>query len=404
MIFILAWRNIWRNKQRTLITMASVFFAVILSILLSSLQIGVFENLINNIVSFYSGYVQIHKSGYWNERIIDNSFRLSSDFYSLTGTDKRVKGVVPRLESFGLGSNGDLTKGLMIIGTEPEPEDFLTSLKSKVIRGNYLDDSKRSSVMSEGLAKKLQLDVGDSVVLLSQGYHGAIASGKFAIEGIVKFGSPELNDKSVYIPLKVAQEMFSAENMVTSAVLLIDNPEEIGSIKNNVAAALGNKYEVMTWEEMMPEITQHLEADRAGFFIISGILYLIIAFGIFGTVLMMTCEREYEFGVLVSIGMKKKKLSTMLILETIMIAIAGVIGGAIVSIPLIYYFHNSPLRITGDVAKVYEQFGFEAVFPTSTDPSHIVVQALIILCIALLISVYPTFKILLMNPVESMKK
>lgn len=384
--------------------MASVFFAVILSILLSSLQMGVFENLINNVVSFYSGYIQVHKAGYWNERIIDNCFRLDQDVMMKMRQISGVKGFVPRLESFGLGSNEEITKGLLIIGTDPAAEDQLTSLKKKIVKGQFLETQRRSSVISEGLAKKLMLDVGDSVVLLSQGYHGAFASGKFLIDGVVRFGSPELNDRSIYIPLSVAQEMFGADGMVTSLVLLIDNAEKIQALKAGAKEVLGNKYEVMSWDEMMPEIVQHVEADRAGFFIISGILYLIIAFGIFGTILMMASERDYEFGVLLAIGMKKLRLSSMLILETVLIAIAGVILGAVISVPLIIYFSNHPIKITGEVARIYEQFGFEAIFPTSTDPSHIYVQAVIVLFIAILISTYPVFRILFMNPVESMKK
>jgi ABC-type lipoprotein release transport system permease subunit len=399
----LTWRNLWRNRRRTIITMASITFAVVLAIVIKSLQDGVFDNLVKNVVSFHSGYIQVHKKGYHDEQVLENSFVL---FDSLIKKIEQpsVKAAVPRIESFALASTGNITKGCMVVGTDPKKENALTSLKSKLIDGEYFNKDQNLALIAEGLAKRLNLSVNDTIVLLGQGYQGAIAAGKYPIKGIVKFGQPQLNDGLVYLPLITAQNFLSAENIITSIALAIDDRENIDIIQQSVASKLGNEYEVMTWKQMMPDIENHIRADAAGFYVWTGILYLIIAFGIFGTILMMTAERRYEFGMLIAIGMKKIELGKMLIAETILISIWGTLAGMLISVPVVLYLQKNPIHFTGERAKAYEQFGFEAIFPATFDGNNFLSQALVVLILALIIGVYPLWYVSRLNPVAAMRK
>ena len=399
----LTWRNLWRNKRRTIITMASISFAVVLAIVIKSLQDGVFDNLIKNVVGFYSGYIQVHKKGYQDEQVLENSFVFSD---SLIRRIQRpyVTTVVPRLEAFALASAGNETKGCMVVGTDPAKEDQLTSLRNKLLIGTYFSSNENVALVAQGLAKRLNLSVNDTIVLLGQGYQGAVAAGKYVIKGIVKFGQPQLNDGLVYLPLGAAQQFLSAENIVTSLALGIDNAENLDAIQRSIASSMGNDYEVMTWKQMMPDIENHIKADAAGFYVWTGILYIIIAFGIFGTILMMTAERKYEFGMLIAIGMKKIKLGRMLVAETILISVCGTLTGMILSIPVVLYLRESPIHFTGDRAKAYENFGFEAIFPATVSGSIFLSQALVVLIIALLIGVYPIWNVTRLNPVSALRK
>ena len=160
----------------------------------------------------------------------------------------------------------------------------------------------------------------------------------------------------------------------------------------------------MNWTELMPEIANHIKADGASFYVFTGILYLIIAFGIFGTILMMTAERRYEFGMLIAIGMKKIRLGLILLYETILITILGVISGILISLPFTIYFNQKPLRFTGEIADIYERFGFEALFPTALDTGIFITQSMIVLIIAFIIGLYPLWHISRINPVNAMKK
>lgn len=400
----LAWKNMWRNKHRTAITISATFFAVILSIVTSSLQDGVFDNLIKNVVSFYSGYIQVHKQGYWDERILDNTFERTVQLEDKIRQQYNVIGVAPRLESFALASSEDLTKGCMVVGISPEEENKITSLKSKVSAGEYLISYDREVLLGEGLANRLKLHEQDTLVLIGQGYHGATAAGKYRIKGLVKFGSPDLNNQSLFLSLSAAQELFSADGRLTSYVLAVEDPSLLNSTAGAVRTAIGSAYETMTWEEMMPEVVQHIQTDNASMYIIQGILYMLICFGIFGTLLMMMVERKYEMGMLVAIGMKKVKLMQLLMMESILTILSGCLLGMLTSIPIVYYLYKYPIRFTGELADVYEEFGFEAIFPGSTDPKIFVTQGLVVLILGMLLSLYPLVRVARLNPVSAMKK
>lgn len=404
MILKLIWRNLWRNSRRTLITMASIAFAVLFAVLMKSFQDGVFNNLIKNVVGYYSGYVQIHQKGYWDEQILDNSFELKKKLNDQLQQNHQITAIVPRLETFVLASKGNTTKGCLLVGTDVVRENKLTQLKSKLIKGSYFKNNEATVLLAEGLAKRLEVSVNDTIVLFGQGFHGVMAAGKYKIKGIIHLASPEMNAAFVYLPLTATQSFLSAENRLTSVSLGIDDPENTDAIAQNIKAIIGQQYEVMPWQELIPDVANHIKADGFSFYIFSGILYLIIGFGLFGTVLMMTAERKYEFGMLIAIGMKKSKLQLILFGETVLITFFGVLLGIFLSLPLVLYLKEKPIRFGGELAKAYEQFGFEALFPTNVDQNIFITQSLIVLGMAVLIGVYPLWHIHGLDPVNAMKK
>ncbi|MFH4968338.1 FtsX-like permease family protein [Gaetbulibacter sp. M240] len=394
----------WRNHYRTAITMSAVFFAVLLAVLTSSLQVGVFDNLIKNVVSFYNGYVQVHKNGYWEEQILDNVFDDKTLLQDKILSVENIGSITPRFESFVLVATDSITKGCLIVGIVPSKEDVITQLKSKIIDGDYLGDYDTDILMSKGLAERLRVGLNDTIILLGQGYHGALASGKFRIKGVLEFGSPELNKQTLYLNLPVTQEMFGAPNKLTSYVIHLKDTRAMNATALSLAHLLDANYEVMTWEEMMPEVSQHIKTDKGSMYIIFMLLYILVCFGIFGTLLMMMVERKYEFGMLVAIGMKKIKLIYLLILESSFTVITGCLLGIGISVPIVWYLKVHPIRFTGEFAKTYQEFGFEPIFPTSTDSSVFIEQGLIVLTLGLILSLYPIIKVIRLRPVESMKK
>ncbi|HET9277329.1 MAG TPA: FtsX-like permease family protein, partial [Flavitalea sp.] len=395
----LVWKNMWRNKQRTTITIAAIYFAVILSVVASSLQDGVFDNLIKGIVGYYNGYVQVHKHGYWDEQILDNTFKNSDGLRQNILRQDNITGLAPRLESFALASSTELTKGCLVIGIDPETEDKITALREKVVEGKYLTSEDKGVLLAEGLANRLNLHLHDTLVVMGQGYHGAIAAGKYRINGIVKFGLAELNDQSLYLSLPAAQELYSADGLITSFVLALDNPKYMDATAKAVQSSIGSHYETMTWEEMMPEVEQHIRTDNGSMYIIQGILYLLICFGIFGTLVMMMVERKYEMGMLVAIGMKKIKLMQLLLMESVLTVLSGCALGILTSIPIVFYLYKYPIRFRGKLGDAYVQFGFEPIFPASLDATVFITQGLIVLALGMILSIYPLLKVAGLDPV-----
>lgn len=400
----LAWKNLWRNKSRTSITIAAIFFAVLLSVLTSSLKTGIFDNLINNVVSFYSGYIQVHKKGYWEDQLLDNSFKLTNSTSNLILANSNVSHLSPRLESFALASAGEITKGCLVVGVIPDAENTITQLADKLIQGEYFTSYGKGILIAEGLLNRTKLALNDTIVLIGQGYHGSTAAGKYVIEGVVKFGSPDLNDRLIYMPLALAQEMYGAQAMITSYVLSLNNINDLALTTKELKTSLASEYEVLTWGEMMPDIKQHIGNDTQNMLVVQAVLYLLISFGIFGTLLMMMAERRFELGMLVAIGMKKSKLAFLLLTESILTVVVGCALGLIASIPVVYYFNKRPIQITGTMASAYERFGFEAIFPTSVHSSNFISQGITVLIIGLILSFYPIYVVWKLNPVEAMRK
>lgn len=400
----LAWKNMWRNRQRTAITMAAIFFAVVLSILTSSLTTGVFDNLVNNLVGMYTGYIQIHKNGYWEEQNLDNSFESDKKIEQSVLNSSQVSSLSPRLETFSLVSGASNTKGCILLGIDPEKEDKITNVKSKIIEGEYIDANDNAVIVAEGLLKRLRLRVKDTLVIIGQGYHGTTAAGEYLIKGVIHLGSPELNDKLLVMPIICAQELYGAGKNITSYVLQIKDPNKISKISSSIKNNIGSRYEVMTWEEILPDIKQHIDADTKNMKIIQWVLYLLICFGIFGTLLMMMAERYFEMGMLIAIGMKKSKLVLVLLVESLFTVLGGCILGIVVSIPMVLHLNKYPLKMNRESAAIYERFGFEAIFPTSTNWSHFTNQGIIVFIIGLTLSTYTVVKIIRLNPVKALRR
>jgi ABC-type lipoprotein release transport system permease subunit len=368
------------------------------------MQEGSYDYMIDASVSMYTGYIQVHRDEYWDKRSIDKSMEVSGEVVKDLKAIENVTLITPRLESFSLISYGNATKVASIIGIDPEQENRMTKLKEKLIKGNYLTENSNGLLLSEGLAELLKVDVGDSVVIYGQGYHGVTAADRVPIDGIVKFKLPDLNKTMVYLSLKYAQWLYSAPDRITTLSIMINHIDNQQAVYDKVNEMFDEKYEVMSWAEMMPELVQSIEIDNAGGIIMLGILYVIIGFGIFGTVMMMTAERTKEFGILISIGMKKGRLAFISFLESLFLTFIGVAAGVIVSIPLLYYFYKNPIELTGEMAEMILSYGLEPILPFRFAPNIFIDQFLTVFVIALISISYPLLFIRKLKPVEAMRK
>jgi len=231
-------------------------------------------------------------------------------------------------------------------------------------------------------------------VLIGQGYQGQTATGKYLIKGIIKMSNPVLNKSLVYLPVKTAQTLFATDARLTTYCIRLSNAKNLETVqqalkKTLAAAGSAEAYETISWKTMAPNIVQMIEGDKQAGKIMMGVFYMILGFGILGTVLMMTAERRYEFGVLIGIGMRRFKLGWLVFIEMLLLAMLGVTIGIIVSLPITWYFHLHPIPLTGDMAEAIERYGMEAILPFSVDPAIFTTQAIVVFFLTMLISIYP---------------
>ncbi len=401
----IAWRNIWRNRKRTMITISSVTLAVVLAVFMRSFQEGTYGKMIENAIGDFTGYVQVHQKDYWDDKTIDNGIEVNSTLINNILEVENVESVNQRLESFSLASNENRTKGTLIMGIDPEKEEQILSLKKKMIKGESLKADDKSIILGSKLAEYLKIDVGDTLVLLGQGHWGNSAIGAFHVKGILKMPAPDIDRQIVFMPLKLAQEYFSFENGITSLVVKFEDSDLTQEITDAINAKIDTtKYLAMTWQDMSPEMLQQIEGDRVGGLIMIAILYMIIAFGVFGTVLMMAEERKKEYAVMIAIGMQKTKIMAISFYEAILMNSVGIIIGIILAVPLVFYFNIYPIEMTGEAVESIEKLGVDPVLPTTLSLSIFVNNIIVILLITFLAAIYPLLSILKLKVIESMRR
>ena len=204
------------------------------------------------------------------------------------------------------------------------------------------------------------------------------------------------------MPLQQAQYMHGAEKRLTSVSVMLDKTTVLERLKQSLQESIdSDTYEVMSWKEMMPEMDQFIEADSTGHYIIIGVLYFVISFGLFGTLLMMTFERKHELGILIAIGMKKHLLALTLLLESAMISLIGCFMGIVVGFLVIKWFTAHPIHLTGELKEVYEDWGFESIIYFSSHEKIFITQTLIVLLLSMLLAFYPGYKVMKLRPVEA---
>lgn len=465
----IAWRNVWRNKRRSIITISSIFFAVFFSVVMRSFQLGTYDHMIKNVIESFSGYIQIQHPYFKDDPVLDNAFVYSDEVFRSIKENENIKAAVPRIESFALASTGEKSKGAMVVGIDAEleknfskpqerivkyvvSEESLETLqldkqisdpliaklknlvgkayssegrlevdllleddelkmmplvfKACIFRSGFLKAQDDGALVSYRLATYLNLSVGDTLILMGQGYHGSTAAGLFPVRGFVTLPSPDLDGRLIYIELKKAQEFFSMDKMITSlSINLYENDDDmIAEVQQDLESKFDtDELVVRNWKELNKSLVQQIEGDNVSGQFMLYFLYFIIFFGIYGTVIMLMHERKKEFGVLVSIGMQRRKLATLFSLEMLLVGFVGILLGIAASSPLIAYYHLNPVSLSGDMAKMMEDMGLEAVLPFAWFGSYIWVQAIIVVCMIVIASLSSVYKIFKLEEVAAMR-
>jgi len=377
--------------------------AVILSTITSSMQEGTYARMIDNMVRFYTGYIQIHHPDYWDSKSINDTYEPDSLLNSVLEQEESVLLAVPRLESFTLISSGDDTKGCSLIGIDPEKEDSLTSLSKWIKEGHYLTEDSKGIIVAVNIARNLNASVGDTLVLLSQGYQGSSASALVIVEGILEFPSLQLNNFGAYINITQAWEFFSAPGRITSTSLVVKDYKAVNHTARVLDQKLKPGYSAMTWQEMQPDLVKLIEGDRAGGVIMKGILYLLVGFGILGTVIMMMVERRREMGIMVAIGLKKWRLSRILVYESLFIGMLGVMIGVVLSIPIIVFFVGHPIPLTGETGEIYKVYGIEPAMYFGISWNIFINQAITVFFITMAVSIYPLISLAGLKVIKALR-
>jgi len=401
----MAWRNVWRHKRRTLLTVAAIAFAVAISVFMRGLQRGTYEQMINNVIRINTGYLQIHKKGFWDNKTLKYTFKPEDHFLEILSRQPQITSFAQRAEANGLASAEENTNGVLIIGLDPQAEAKATTLKEKIKKGKFLSEEiPQGTIVGEELAKNLNTDLGDQITLLVQGFDGSLGAGLYSVEGIFRTGDPELDRSVVFLNLKAAQELFWLGDRISQILIFVDDISNLKRVAQNLRAGLDLKsYEVMTWDELMPELVQLIAFDNASGQLFLALLIVVVAFGILNTVLMNVFERVKEFGVMMALGMQPKKIVGLVFIESTLLSLMGVVFGNIVGFGLNLYFLHHPISLSESLARAMEEFGFTAKLFVKPTFSTFLEVSIAVFVVSLIMTIYPTIKATRFKPVEALR-
>ena len=370
------------------------------------IQLGTYDLNIKTAVELFSGYLQVQVKGYNDTPKLSSSFTEDNDLASALKNTKDIQAYSSRIYADGLISFKDNSRGVAIFGIEPNKEKKVTTFLENVDEGKFFDsDTSNEIVVGSQLLENLNAKVGDFIVLLAQGFDGSLGNQKFKIVGTVRLGVQELEATVVFMGLKTAQSLLAMKNKVNVIAIKASDLSKLKEIETNLSSQIKNKgLVVLPWNEVNPELQQAIQLDNVSGILFLGILIVIVAFGILNTVLMSVTERFREFGVVLSIGMPQKKLTYLVYIETMFIAVIGLIFGNLLGYFVNYYLMLHPIVFGGEIKRLYELYHFLPELRSSLRVSIFIYVSLSIIGISVISCLYPAYKVYKLEPLKGIRQ
>jgi ABC-type lipoprotein release transport system permease subunit len=404
----MAWRNIWRNPRRTILTIGAITFASLLLVFMLSFQFGSYETMINSSVKIHTGHLQIQAVEYQDKKSIRLVVTNPEKIAALVDDIPKIAAYTFRGQAFSLISSEQRTYGVVVTGIDPQGETVVSRLKFLIRQGEFLSEADTDqALVGKLLARNLRVSIGDELSLVGQGRDGSIAATVVKVKGIFSSGIDELDRASIHIPLKTFQEIYSMQDAVHEVVLIADSLQDLDKIKHTIKSDLASlnlkkPLIVLDWNELMPGLRQSIEMDLISGLIFYLLLLLVVAFSILNTFLMAIFERTREFGVMMAIGTTPGRLTKILLIESMAMTFVGVVVGILTGSLITIYFQSHGIDFSG-ASELLSQFGITGRMYPKLSLLSAVSGPLAVLVITFFTALYPALKVRRMHPVEAMR-
>ncbi len=405
LILRMAWRNLWRQKRRTWLTATAMIFSNVLLVFMISLQFGSYDMMINNTLQIFSGHFQVQQSGY-NE---SPKLRLGIDSIQSLAQDLRqaMPGarVASRAAAFALASSEQRSYGIQVIGVDPDFEPGVSTIPGLIRQGSWFTAMDTPAiVIGTILARNLKVGVGDEITLLGSGFDGSFAAGIVTVTGIFDSGSPDLDRGFAEVPLGYFQETFAMGSRGNSIAVAVDNLDLVAPELDRAKQVIEGREDlrVIEWTELHPGLKQAIQADMSSAWFMYGVLIILVAFSVLNTQLMSVLERTREFGMITALGVKPRKLASLVMTETMLMAIIGFLLGVFLGWLVAVYFNTVGFSYPG-MQEVAAKFNLPGKMYPSVTAFSMVLGPGVVFLFCLLASVYPAMRLYRLRPVEAMR-
>lgn len=400
----LAWRNLWRHKRRTWLTVAAMVFCNVLLIFMISIQLSTYSLMIDNSLNLFSGHAQVQHRDYLDEPRMRRSIPAATELRDRLATELQVP-VGIRATGFALVSSEERSMGVPITGVDSAIEESISRVPSLVKQGRYLQAGDEASmVIGAALARNLKIDIGDEVSLLGSGRDGSFAAGFAQIVGIIDSGIPDIDRGMAQMPLAYFQELFFMGDHAHQLVISAPNTDAVPPLVNAARELLADRdtLRVHDWDALMPGLRQAIQSDLASNGFVYAVLTILVAFSVLNTQLMSVLERTREFGVLTALGVSPGRLARLVFYETGMMACIGFAFGVLFGAILVFWLSQQGLAIPG-MEEMSRRFNLPPrIFP-ELSVLTLTIGPTVVFSFCLIAAIYPAFKLWRIQPIEAMR-
>jgi putative ABC transport system permease protein len=405
MLFSIAWKNIWRNKLRSLIVISAMTIGMIGGIIAAGVMMGASSESLKHALDDYASEIQIHHPKYSENNelkyYMENTDELKKYILSVPG----VSSVSSRVKILGMISSPVNAQSVIINAIDPEQEKKVTTIHKKVIDslGTYFkSDRKNQILISQKVADKLMLKVNSKLVLQFAENDSTYSGGAFRVCGIYNTNNSMFDGMNAFIKQADLKRISSLpQDIAHELAIRIQNADDLEPVKSSILKKHPD-FSVMTWKEIYPQLALVNDLSDKMIYVFLIIILLALGFGIVNTMLMAVLERIKEFGMLMAVGMSKKRVFRMILYETVLLSSVGGIVGMIISALLLGYWGKNGINFSG-MEQGFEKFGYASVIYPSLDVSFYFVLSFLIIITGVIASIYPARKAVRMNPVEALR-
>ena len=398
----ISWRNIWRNKLRSLVVIISIVFGLLGGIIIIAMSYGLNEERMNNAVDTYLSHIQIHNNLFSEDYNIKHTINNLDIIEKAINEDKRVVSYSKRIVLNGMLSNSNGSYGIQVKGIDPDEEIKVTNTHEKIIEGEYFRSKRDNTILvGKKLADKLNLKLKSKVVITFQDENYELTSLLFRVEGIFRSGNSRYDEMNVFVQNKSIIKNLPGFNGYHEIPILLSDIELRGEVKKDLIP-LSSDNIVEGWDDISKELAYANEMLSAVLYIFMMIILSGLSFGVINTMLMAILERRKEIGMLMSIGMNRFKIFMMISFETIFLSLIALPFGLITSFLIVEYYSVVGIDLS-IVEAGLENFGVGTRLYFKVPDEEYFYVSLMVFVISIFSSVFPSIRALKINPVEATK-
>ncbi len=401
-ILSLSWKNIWRNKTRSLVVIVSVILGTGAGVFMSAFMYGMSIQMVNNELENYTSHIQIHSNEYKDEILpayfIPNADSLVEELSRLSF----VENITSRTVITGLASTSSSSFGVSIRGIDIASEKEVTQLSTFIREGDFLESSRSNGiVVGEKLAQRLNLEIRSKIVLNFQDVDNNLSAAAFRVTGIYKSSNSRFDESNVFIKKEHLNTLINAEGISHEIAILVDDFKMADIYRDSLELESGLIAE--SWGDISPSLRYTDSVVDTMLYIVMVIILIALTFGIINTMLMAVLERQQELGMLLAVGVNKSKTFTMILVETFLLAIVGAPAGILFAWLGIVSLSENGINVSA-WAQGFEEYGIGTVIYPELQPEYYLNVGILIFMTTLIAALYPSYKALKLNPVEAIRK